>query len=106
MEHTFFHCKDISKFWKDVAVTIENRTKIKIDLTETLALFGVTKTDVLANKAAAFYDGYFKRIVGLIGFLVGVACLMSITCLYVLFWPHRICPEVKVTCGDRQLSWI
>ena len=50
VEHTFFKCKGLSEFWKDVASTIEKKTQIKIVPTETLALFGVIKTDMNVNK--------------------------------------------------------
>ena len=44
IEHAFYQCKELNKFWKDVKQHILIKTETQIDITETIALFGIPKT--------------------------------------------------------------
>ena len=44
IEHAFYQCKELNKFWKGVKQHILIKTETQIDITETIVLFGIPKT--------------------------------------------------------------
>ena len=50
IEHAFFQCNQLQKFWLDVkqVILIETNTRLNID--EKVALFGVSKIEILDNE--------------------------------------------------------
>ena len=45
IEHFFFHCNKLQGYWKHVSNTIFIKTEVRIDINETIALFGIDKTN-------------------------------------------------------------
>ena len=62
IEHTFYHCKNIKHIWNKVSEIIQLNMGIKIALTETMVLFGITKNDASVNNDALNFINHILLI--------------------------------------------